>query len=58
MTNGEMFDTFCRYDFECVKEFLDKGYTETSEWKERLEALYSSLDALLKDMDETEVRYA
>lgn len=58
MNNNEMFDTFCRYDFERVKEFLDKGYTETSEWKERLEALYSSLDALLKDMDNVEERYA
>lgn len=58
MKNEEMFNTFCRYDFERVREFLDKGYTETSEWKERLEALYSSLDALLKDMDNQEVKYA
>ena len=51
MTNLEMFDSLARYDFDNVKEILDKGYTETSEWKTRLEMLLSSLVALLQDMD-------
>ena len=51
MTNLEMFDSLARYDFNNVKEMLDKGYTETSEWKTRLEMLLSSLVALLQDMD-------
>lgn len=51
MTNLEIFDSLARYDFNNVKEMLDKGYTETSEWKIRLEMLLSSLVALLQDMD-------
>lgn len=54
MTNKDMFMQFANYDFQRVIDFLQKGYTETTEWKDRLEALNSSLDALLRDMDMNE----
>lgn len=57
MTNEEMFNTFARHDLDRVNEYLRKGYTETSDWKKSLEALYSSLEALLQDMD-LEEKYA
>lgn len=58
MSNKEMFMTFANHDFLKVQEALQNGLTETSDFKERLEALYSSLDALLMDMDIKGQEYA
>lgn len=51
MTNEELFETFARKDFNRLKDLLDKGYTETSDFKSALEMLHSSIEALLRDMD-------
>lgn len=57
MSNEEMFNRLVKHDYERVGEYLNKGYTDTSEWKERLEDLYCSLEVLLKDMN-GEIKYA
>ena len=56
MTNKDLFILNASSDFEKVEEYLRKGYTETSEWKERLEALSASLNVLLMEMGNERIR--
>lgn len=54
MSNLEQFNTFARKDFEEVRKGLNGECNEDKNWKMKLEALTSSLESLLMDMDITE----
>lgn len=51
MTNVDLFNTFVKKDWMKVNELIINGCTETTEFKESLEALNSSVEAMLMDMD-------
>lgn len=52
MNNKDLWQLHVAHDLEQVEKLLQKGYTETSEFDEKVEMLYSSLDYYLREKEE------
>lgn len=47
--NKDLWDIHVHYDFNRVKDYADKGYQDTEEFKDRVEALLASLEYYLRE---------
>lgn len=52
MTNKDLWELHVKHDLDQAEKLIQKGYTETTEFIEKVEALYSSLEYFLREVDE------